>query len=196
MEQVENQALLLAIANSVKDHIVNKLNQRPSILSTKIGVSHPTSAKILSPDKEGSDGVAIKHWFAAMAYCGILNNFVSHLERKASRWHRPTIIYDENSPEEAVERIVHLAQSFNANTGLNTNNIGYLIGVSFTTARAMNNNCTNSGGIAIKSWLRLFERMEVLEGIENNFITIEKNKEVKQNTPLRNFNPQEMLMHR
>lgn len=169
MEQVRYQGVMQTIAGCVKDHIINNLDQRLSILSTEIGVSHPTSSKILNPEKENAGGVAIKHWLATLSYCNLLDKFLSELERQARDWHRPAPVHDSNCPEEGMQRIVHLTQSFHINNGLNVNNIGCLIGVSFTTARAMTTHCESSSGVAIKSWLTLFDKMKILNGLTETF---------------------------
>lgn len=170
MERNNDQEILQAISCCVKDHLQNSRKEKLSVLSTAIGVSHPTAAKILNPaDKEGSGGVAIKHWFSALGYCNLLDPLIKELESKAKDWHRPLETLDPNSADEAIIKLVHLTQSFNREKSLKVNHISCILDVSFTTAKAMTSVCEHSNGVAIKSWLRLLEKMELTKDLCNIF---------------------------
>lgn len=158
--------LLIKISECVKDHIQNNMNERLSSLSIAIGVSHPTSSKILNPGKESAGGIATKHWLSALSHCNLLNDFVKEIEEKAKDWHTSMDPLDKNCPEEGLQRLTWVARSFSRHEQLNVNCIGLLVGVTHNTAKSMVHYSDSSGGIAIKSWLNLLNLMKVDSGLE------------------------------
>ncbi|MFK4132062.1 hypothetical protein ACI2KR_07165 [Pseudomonas luteola] len=169
MNKYNEQDLLSTISDCVRDHIQNKMHKRLSTLSDAIGVSHPTSSKILYPEKDNAGGVALKHWLSTLAHCDMLGTFMKEIESKAKAWHFALPPNDLNDPEEALQRLTHLANSFIKANHLNTNNLGCLLDVSHNTAKAMMFYGDSSGGVAIKSWLKLLNIMEVNKDLENTF---------------------------
>jgi hypothetical protein len=185
MEQKNDQEILEAISSCVKDHIQNKMNLKLSALSGGIGVSHPTAAKILYPtEKEGSGGVAIKHWFSALGYCDLLDPFIKELEGKARDWHRPLETLNPKCADEAIHKLIHLTQSFNREKSLKVNNISCILDVSFNTAKAMTHVGENSTGVAIKSWIKLLGTMKLTDDICKIF------ERKNENTVNKTTNPQ------
>lgn len=161
MEQRNENALLNIISTCVRSHLQNSDTKKASHLTLAMGVSHPTSNKILNPEKETSGGVAVKHWLSALEFCDLVETFIGEIESKAKGWHRPIPPRDPKCSEEAIYRLTAVAKSFVENKGLNVNNISYLTNVSYNTAKAMTHYSDASGGVAIKSWLKLLDAMEV-----------------------------------
>jgi plasmid maintenance system antidote protein VapI len=169
MNNKNEKDLLFKISEFVKDHIQNKMNERLSTLSVQIGVSHPTSSKILNPGKENAGGVAIKYLIATLSHCNILDEFIKEIESKARKWHSPIEPINGNCPEEGLQRLTWLARSFSTNERLNVNCIGHALEVSHNTAKAMVHYSDNSGGVSVKSWLALLRVMDVDIGLSEMF---------------------------
>lgn len=161
MEQRNENSLLNIISTCVRSHLQKNRDTKASHLTMAMGVSHPTSNKILNPEKETAGGVALKHWLSALEFCDLVETFIGEIESKAKGWHRPIPPRDPKCAEEAIYRLTAVVKSFVENKGLNVNNISYLTQVSYNTAKAMTHYSDASGGIAIKSWLKLLDTMEV-----------------------------------